>query len=225
MRLFALALYLCAVSLCAATACAAEFRTDNEGAPRISHVKLLYSVELREYWAWVTIEHEDWPIETRRFKLPDNVLYPDLPDLPGKQHWRVEGYQWRDIYNREDEDRVYERGRQFPAPYRHSVDWWAVVGPKGEKVHKRFIEKPHPGGWPFKLLERGIKVPNGMSQLTFKAHDPVHGYGPPVVIDLLKNKGTSYEIEPLPPFKWTGRIPSVRKWMRSNSAFDIPDLW
>lgn len=217
-RLLAAALAL----LMASPIQAAEFTTDNEGGPRITFVKLLRRPDLREYWAWVTLEHEDWPIENRRFLLHEEAVYPDLP--PGTT--RVETPDWVVDTNHEDRDRVYTRARRFPSPYRHYVDWWVVVGPKGEKVHRRDIEYPHPGGWPFTLLERGIKVPVGITQLTFKAHDPIHGYGPQVVsVDLLQEKGPGFEIEDAPPWKWSGRLPNAKKHMRSNAVYDVPELW
>lgn len=212
-----------ALLLMLAAACsAAEFNTENEGGPKVTFVKMLYRADLREYWAWVTLEHEDWPIETRRFLLHPDKEYPDVEggsdrkDDPG----------WRDLISADDQDRVYTRNRKFPAPYRHFVDWWSVIGPKGEKIHRRDIEYPHPGGWPFKLLERGIKVPTGLTQLTFKAHDPVHGYGTvQVTVDLLKKKGPGFEVEETPIPKWTGRIPTVKKWFRSPLAHEVDPLW
>lgn len=201
---------------------AAEFTTDQSGGPKVTFVKLMYKPDLREYWAWVTLEHEDWPIETRRFLLPEGSEYPDLD----RDTWREAGPHWNQALNNDDLDRVYTRQRRFPSPYRHAVDWWSVVGPKGERIHKRDIEYPHPGGWPFTLLERGIKVPTGITTLTFKAHDPIHGYGPvTVTVDLLKKKGAGYEVGDLGPWKWSGRIPSVKKYLRSPLAHDIPDLW
>jgi hypothetical protein len=199
-----------------------EFRTEASGAPKITHVKLFRSAELREYWAWVTIEHEDWPISNRRFRQNPDDLYPDLVDPIQRRQFP----EWTQPTTTEELDRVYTREPSFPAPYRNAVDHWVVLGPKGEKVHRRDIVRPHPGGWPFMLLERGIKPPIGLTQLTWKAHDPIHGYGTVVVtVDLLKDKGPNYEIVPLPPYPWTGRLPGVKKWMRSNCASDVPDLW
>ena len=206
----------------AAVARAAEFTTENNGGPKVTHVKLMHHPDLREYWAWVTLEHEDWPIETRRFLLPDEKLYPDI----SSESMRGDSVDWRQLVRPDDIDRVDARSRSFPAPYRHAVDWWSVLGPKGEKIARRDIEYPHPGGWPFTLLQRGIKVPFGITQLTFKAHDPIHGYGPvQVTVDLLKKSGPGFEVEESPMWKWTGRRPSAKKYFRSVLGDDVFELW
>ena len=201
---------------------AAEFRTAYEAQPRVTHVHLMYVAESREYWAWVSLEHEDWPIETRRFLLHPDDLYPDLHDEVEKR----DDKRWTVQVSREDLDRVYTRDRKFNSPYRHWVDHWVVLGPKGEKIHRRDIEGPHPGGWPFKLLERGIRVPLGVTKLTFKAHDPIHGYGSKTVtVDLITGKGPDFEVETIKPYPWTGRLPGVKKYFRSNDAENVPDMW
>lgn len=207
-------LLVLALTALAVAARAAEFSTDHEGAPAITHVKLLRVDHLEEWWARVTFDHEDWPIDTRRFKLPDEVFYPDI--LSGT--WPTDAVQ--------DRDRIYTRDRRYKHPYRHFVDWWVVVGPKNEKIHKRVIDHPHPSGWPFELLERGIRIPIGITQVTFKAHDRIHGYSPgTITVDILQKKGPGWEVETLPPPPLLGIGGRTKRYFRSNIAHDVPDLW
>jgi hypothetical protein len=189
-------------------AVAAESTTEWEGAPAITHVKMLRNDHLLEWWAWVTIEHEDWPIETRLFPLPDALMHP-LVGEGETMHERTPA----------DDDKVTTRLRRLTHPYRHFVNWWVIVGPKNEKIHKRNVEQPHPGGWPFTLLERGIKIPLGITQVTFKAHDKIHGYGPrTVTVDILKKSGPGFEVDDVPPPPYTGRRGVARRHFR------VPDL-
>jgi hypothetical protein len=187
---------------------AAEYRTDWEGAPRITHVKMLRDEYHLEWWAWVTIDHEDWPIESRLFVLDEHVEYPRH-----KEPWEFERAhdKWGEPPTRE-----------FPHPYTHFVNWWVVVGPHDEVIHKRYIEHPHPGGWPYQLLEKGIHLPLGVTQVVFKAHDKLHGYGPQTVtVDILKKSGPGFEVEvmKLPQIRQAGG--TVRKWMRSNLSKEL----
>lgn len=202
------------VALAVARARAAEFTTDHEGAPAITQVKLMRNAHLGEWWAWVTFDHEDWPIETRRFKLPDKVFYPYILD----------GHRLLDEVH--DRDRIYTRDRRWTHPYRHFVDWWVIVGPKNEKIHKRVIDRPHPSGWPFKLLERGIKIPIGITQVTFKAHDRIHGESKKTItVDILQQKGPGWEVESLPPPPLLGIRGAAKRHFRSIVVRDVPDLW
>lgn len=221
MRL-ALALMLACWSL----AHAAEFTTDYEGAPAITFVKLIRNPHDRDWWAWVTFLHEDWPIENRRFLLPEKIVYPDLRE---DTFWR---HNVRDsdhvlFHSEEDHDKVYVRGRRWSSPFKHYVDWWVVRDPKNKILAKRDIEQPHPGGWPFTLLEKRIEIPVGVTTVTFQAHDKLHGYSPKTVtVDILSKKGPNYEVEELPLPAYTGRSTgSVKRYMRSNAAYDIPEGW
>lgn len=195
----------------ATTVRGAEFTAEREGAPAITHVKLLRNDHEGEWWAWVTIDHEDWPIESRRFLLPEWTVQP-----PMKEH----------ILNERFHDFRALRRRRLNHPYPHFVNWWVVLGPKGEKIHKRFIEGPHPGGWPYVLLEKGIKVPVGITKLTFVAHDKIHGAGTrSVTVDLLQKKGPNYEVEilPLPPY--SGRYGAARRHFRELGASLKDSTW
>jgi hypothetical protein len=205
---------------------AAEFTTDHEGAPAITFVKLLRNPHDRDWWAWVTLAHEDWPIENRRFLLPEKVEYPDLRE---DTFWR---HNLRDsdhvmFHSEEDHDKVYVRRRKFTAPYKHYVDWWVVRDPKGKILAKRDIEDPHPGGWPWTMLQKRIKIPIGVTQVTFQPHDKLHGYSPQkVVVDILTAKGPSYEVGELPLPAYSGRTGgAVKRYMRSNLAEEIPEGW
>ena len=58
----------------------------------------------------------------------------------------------------------------------HYADAWEVVGPDGTIYGKRVLLHPHVDEQPF-TRSGSATVPEGISQVTVRAHDSVHGYG------------------------------------------------
>lgn len=59
----------------------------------------------------------------------------------------------------------------------HYADAWDVVAPDGTVLATRVLYHPHVDEQPFTRSLRGVKVPEGVSEITIRAHDSVHGYG------------------------------------------------
>ena len=59
----------------------------------------------------------------------------------------------------------------------HYADKWDVVAPDGTVLGTRVLLHPHESEQPFTRSLGGVKVPAGVSRVTLRAHDSVHGYG------------------------------------------------
>lgn len=86
----------------------------------------------------------------------------------------------------------------------HYANGWDVVLPDNTvlKVNSddpftRLLTHPHDDEQPFTRSQAGIVVPAGTTRLYVRAHDNVHGYGNPVLIDLTTASGDRYEVERL----------------------------
>jgi hypothetical protein len=67
----------------------------------------------------------------------------------------------------------------------HYANKWDVLGPDGTVLGTRILYHPHVGEQPFTRTLSGVKVPEGISSVTIRAHDSVHEYGGKVVtVDL-----------------------------------------
>jgi hypothetical protein len=59
----------------------------------------------------------------------------------------------------------------------HYADRWDVLGPDGEILATRPLAHPHVEEQPFTRSLSGVSIPEGVSEVTVRAHDNVHGYG------------------------------------------------
>ncbi len=59
----------------------------------------------------------------------------------------------------------------------HYADKWDVVAPDGSVLGTRVLLHPHETEQPFTRALGGVKIPEGVRQVTLRAHDRVHGYG------------------------------------------------
>jgi hypothetical protein len=58
----------------------------------------------------------------------------------------------------------------------HYADGWEVISTSGDVLGKRVLAHPHVGEQPFTRSLSGVKVPQGTSSVSIRAHDSVHGY-------------------------------------------------
>jgi len=59
----------------------------------------------------------------------------------------------------------------------HYADKWQVVVADGTVVGERILAHPHDNEQPFTRSQSGIVIPEGVSTVTIRAHDKVHGWG------------------------------------------------
>ena len=59
----------------------------------------------------------------------------------------------------------------------HYADRWDVVAPDGSVLGSRILAHPHVGQRPFTRSLGGVHIPDGITQVTIRAHDSVHGLG------------------------------------------------
>ncbi len=59
----------------------------------------------------------------------------------------------------------------------HYADKWDVVAPDGTVLGTRVLWHPHETEQPFTRALGGVTIPEGVSEVTLRAHDRVHGYG------------------------------------------------
>lgn len=83
------------------------------------------------------------------------------------------------------------------------ADGWDVVLPDGtivkpdpESPFTRLLLHPHVGEQPFTRSQSQIVIPDGVTQVTVRAHDLVDGFGGrEVVVDLTAGSGADYQVE------------------------------
>jgi hypothetical protein len=63
------------------------------------------------------------------------------------------------------------------AGWDHYANKWDVVGPDGTVFGTRTLYHPHVQEQPFTRSLSGVRIPNGISKVTVRAHDSVHKYG------------------------------------------------
>ena len=61
--------------------------------------------------------------------------------------------------------------------WEHYADAWQVLGPDGAVLGERVLVHPHVNEQPFTRSLSGVRVPEGISRVTVRAHDKVHGWG------------------------------------------------
>ena len=59
----------------------------------------------------------------------------------------------------------------------HYADQWDVVGPDGTVYGSRVLAHPHENEQPFTRSLSGVEIPEGVTHVTIRARDSVHGYG------------------------------------------------
>jgi hypothetical protein len=82
------------------------------------------------------------------------------------------------------------------------ADGWDVLTPDGTVLKAetdpftRLLLHPHVNEQPFTRSQSGIRIPDGVTQITVRAHDLVDGFGGrEVVVDLSRASGTDYEVQ------------------------------
>lgn len=63
------------------------------------------------------------------------------------------------------------------AGWEHYLDKWDILTPDGELLGSRTLFHPHVDEQPFTRSLVGVRVPEGVKEVTVRAHDTVHGYG------------------------------------------------
>lgn len=63
------------------------------------------------------------------------------------------------------------------AGWQHFANRWDVVGPDGKVLGSRTLAHPHETEQPFTRSLQGVKIPEGINQVTLRAHDSVHELG------------------------------------------------
>ncbi|MCY6380922.1 hypothetical protein [Hoeflea prorocentri] len=59
----------------------------------------------------------------------------------------------------------------------HYADRWDVVGPDGTVYGERVLAHPHENEQPFTRSLPGVSIPEGVTTVTIRGHDNVHGLG------------------------------------------------
>ncbi|NJO37279.1 MAG: hypothetical protein HC871_06245 [Rhizobiales bacterium] len=59
----------------------------------------------------------------------------------------------------------------------HYADAFEVVGPDGNVLGTRVLLHPHEDEQPFTRSLGGVAIPDGITDVTLRARDSVHGYG------------------------------------------------
>ena len=59
----------------------------------------------------------------------------------------------------------------------HYADKWDVLGPDGAVLGTRVLLHPHDTEQPFTRSLSGLKLPAGITEISIRAHDKLHGYG------------------------------------------------
>lgn len=69
--------------------------------------------------------------------------------------------------------------------WNHYADRWDVLTPSGELLKSRVLYHPHVNEQPFTRSLSGVKLPDGINQVTIRARDSKHGYSDrEVVVEL-----------------------------------------
>ena len=59
----------------------------------------------------------------------------------------------------------------------HYADAWEVLAPDGTVLGTRTLLHPHVDEQPFTRSLTGLQIPDGVTEVTVRAHDSVHGHG------------------------------------------------
>lgn len=61
--------------------------------------------------------------------------------------------------------------------WKHYADGWDVVAPDGKVLGTRELAHPHENEQPFTRSLAGVVIPDGINEVSLRAHDSVHQYG------------------------------------------------
>ena len=61
--------------------------------------------------------------------------------------------------------------------WRHYADRWDVLDPEGEVLATRVLRHPHVQEQPFTRSLPGVQLPAGLTHVSIRGHDSVHGDG------------------------------------------------
>jgi hypothetical protein len=67
--------------------------------------------------------------------------------------------------------------RHADAGWEHYADRWEVIGSDGAIYGTRVLAHPHDDEQPFTRSQGGITIPEGIKQVSVRAHDLVHNFG------------------------------------------------
>lgn len=103
----------------------------------------------------------------------------------------------------EDTWTFYVTARHPDTGWDDYADGWDVVLPNGTVIlpdpaepFTRLLLHPHETEQPFTRSQSGIRIPQGVTQVTVRAHDLVDGYGGAViVVDLTQPSGIGFSVE------------------------------
>ena len=79
-------------------------------------------------------------------------------------------HSFDDVYNFEVTVKHEDEG------WDHFVNGWEVLSPEGKVLAVRVLRHPHTKEQPF-TRSMPVQIPEGISEVTIRAHDSVHGYG------------------------------------------------
>jgi hypothetical protein len=74
--------------------------------------------------------------------------------------------------------------RHEDAGWEHHADRWQVTAPDGTVLEERVLLHPHVDEQPFTRSLDGVAVPDGAAEVSFRARDTVHGWGPVLTVRL-----------------------------------------
>jgi hypothetical protein len=69
----------------------------------------------------------------------------------------------------------------------HYADGWSIYTPEGRELGYRKLLHPHVEEQPFTRTLSGVLIPPWIHEVMVRAHDTVHGEGPPFVVKLPKD--------------------------------------
>ena len=67
--------------------------------------------------------------------------------------------------------------RHMDTGWEHYADRWDIVAPDGTVIASRVLAHPHVDEQPFTRSLSGVRIPDGVTQVTIRAHDNVHELG------------------------------------------------
>lgn len=67
--------------------------------------------------------------------------------------------------------------RHADSGWDHYADKWQVMGADGAVLGERMLVHPHETEQPFTRSLSGVEIPDGLRQVTVRAHDKIHGFG------------------------------------------------
>jgi hypothetical protein len=65
--------------------------------------------------------------------------------------------------------------------WKHYADRWEVLGPDDSVLGTRTLLHPHADEQPFTRSLSGVEIPEGVTEVSVRAHDSVHEYGGMVI--------------------------------------------